>query len=743
MTIPFLDLFKNVKERLFPAVRQSTPEPSRIVRVEKPSGLRLSKTVLPHVGRARTASDRFQVDAGPASAGKAAGIPAPRTISFDSPRNISGSRSSAKAAAIAPEPQTERTISLQVCDILDQLPRETIKPAESFDAARAIVLKASEIEKGMATGQPSVSLASIYQQAPEIFLNSISPADSTPVLLPFTKVLEQFANLKVRADQESEQAVPQLETPFLAVTIEDTKRFGTTVKPLEASAVPPIKVETATAQTLAAAEPEPAIREVTRLIPPPSRPAISLRDLDALGSTSVAAGASTALAEKQQHNLAPISPQKIPFHLPPNGTGVPASEKVPASSGPPVPIPSPDLKSTAANKDAPPDAPKQSEGGSPSNDPVASSPASSSPPKTARIPFKFTSPSDDIRPKFTLVPGVEPKQKTPFATKSGPTSGDTKIAVPLQALLHDVPAFQLSGSPMSVGEDVLVEFPLSLIEPQLASGRVTVAAKVFQRAIPEMHRGLFVIDQHETPVTLPLQEILRHLPSNALRMRGDQEEAVKLKQEITTPFSIQAQEDSKRFEAMAAAASKCQTPEPQAEEKKEEKENVQPSSSNPPLPLTGTAVASVQLPTEAEPDLPAGVSSKAEEIDAKQVVARAIALPGVGACAISFADGLSLAGNIPTELGADGICAMTPSVWQKIGNHMRDTKLGSFQAMTLHCAESSLTFFMEGNICLTAVHAGGVNLTHKTQEELVAIVRKLSRTYAQPELTDTGYRGKD
>ncbi len=715
MTIPFLDLFKNVKERLFPLVHVTKHTPSGIVRVEKPSDQRLSKTVLPNTARARMASAGFEPRGGAAPIGKPATIPGPRTISLDSSQKIS--RSSPKAAAIAPEPHAERAISLQLCDILDQLPRETIKPPDSFDAARSIILKASEIEKGMATGQPSVPLASIYQQAPEIFLTSVPEADSTPVLLPFTKVLEQFANLKVRADQVCEQAVPQLETPFLTVTLEDTERFGTPVKPLQASAAPPVKVEPATALTLAAAEPEAAVREVARqLTPQQSRPAISMRDLGALGSTSIAAGASTPSPEKKQHDVGPISPQKIPFHLPPNGTGVPASEIVPASSGPPVPTPSPVLKSPAVEKDVPPAAaeqPKQPEDESPSKEPTATSAESSKLAKTPRIPFKFTSPSEDIRPKFTLVPGVEPKEKAPpVSIKSGPRNGGTKLAVPLQLLLQEVPAFQLNGSPMSVDENVLVEFPMSLIEPQLASGRVIVSAKAFHRAIPEMHRGLFIIDQNETPVTLPLQEILRHLPSGALRTRADQEDATRVKEEFKTPFSIQAEEDAKRFDAIAAAEKKSATPEPQAEEKE------------------AAATADVSpVPTE--------------DIDAKQVVARAVTLPGVGACAISFADGLSLAGNIPAELSADGVCAMTPSLWEKIGQHVNDTKLGAFKAMTLHCADSSLTFFMEGNICLTAVHAGGASLAVETQEELTAIVQKLSRTYAQPELAETGPQGRD
>src|SRR5207237_851361 len=125
----------------------------------------------------------------------------------------------------------------------------------------------------------------------------------------------------------------------------------------------------------------------------------------------------------------------------------------------------------------------------------------------------------------------------------------------------------------------------------------------------------------------------------------------------------------------------------------------------------------VQVPKKIEmerKELSGAVSAKEEKLDAKSVLARACALPGVAACTIAFADdGLTLAGSLPAELAADGLCAMAPSLLQKIDNHMRDAKLGLFTGMTLHCAQWPLTFFMRGNICLTALHAGG-ELTSET-----------------------------
>jgi hypothetical protein len=172
---------------------------------------------------------------------------------------------------------------------------------------------------------------------PEIFLRSISPADTWQVQLPFAKVLEQFTSLHVRADQERHLTVPQVETPFLKVAVEDCSEFGTTLEPLqmETGDLPVVRVEPPTAEAFAAAEPEPAL--YPRQAPP--RPTQST------------------------NGKSPQSPTRIPFKLSPNGTDAPAPESVPASSGPSVP-----------------------------NSLVCA-------PAPVRIPFKITAPSDDARPK--------------------------------------------------------------------------------------------------------------------------------------------------------------------------------------------------------------------------------------------------------------------------------------------------------------------------------------------------------
>jgi predicted regulator of Ras-like GTPase activity (Roadblock/LC7/MglB family) len=583
---------------------------------------------------------------------------------------------SPKSATTIPfggEAKAERSISIRLREIVDKLPVASIKSPDTFDCDRNILLRASEIEKGMAEGKPTISLASIYQQAPEIFVQRPPADDVTEVPLPFQTVLAQFMTLQVRPDQVCDEVVPQVETPILQVTLEDTERLGTTIEPLQTSPLPPVRVETATAKSIAAAQPEASVTETMK--PRAPRTAISLLDPPA------------AKRESPPPKVPPVPPRRppIPIDLPPNGTGVPASEIVPALSGPPVPtVPPPPI-------------------------PVVQ----------PRIPFRVTAPSEDIRPKFIRIPGSEPRADGGIGSKPGGKE-DPKNGLSLTMVLHELPAFQLNGSPAAVPEDARVELPLSLIEPQLASGRVVVSPTVLQKAIPEDYRNLLKVDPVETPVTLPLQEVLKNLPGGVLRMRGDQQE-VEVGEKIETPFSIKAEEDAKRFQAgdAGAAAPSLPAPEQDTVAFQAAVETAAAPSKQSAEPISGTQ--------KSEPQA-------TEKSDAKVALARINALPGVAACAIMFADGLALAGKLPAELCVEGLCAMLPSVLQKIDNHLFETKLGPLNVLTLYTIKAPLTFLRRGDICLALLHAES-DLPAATRDQLVSIAEELSQTYSEQQPT--------
>jgi len=663
---PLVDLVNKVRSRFFASGDVAPAEErSEVVLGGKPAGERLSKTVMPNATRTIAPQDPLQAAATNTTApsGAIAAKSGPRMISLGATQPSRQTKDLPPAIALALEPKVERAISLQLSDIIEQVPIGYIKSEESFDPTRRVLLKAVEIEKGMAARNPSVALASIYEQIPEIFLRSVPITDQTSIALPFEKVLEQFNRVQVRRDQLRDNIVPQVDTPFLVVALEECEKFGTTIEPLQSSVLPSVKVEAASAESFAAAEPEAAESE-TVPAPSPHRSAISLLDSDA--------------SEERPDHLA-RAPARISFHLPPKGTGGPASERVPASSGPPVlpPVPpSPRKRTPPRNpyETVPFDEVKFSD--------LEKGANSERPAELERPRRRKPTESDNLDLVTAPVPDTPPKV-------------EEKIELSLRVLLQNLPAFQRKGDPSLAPEDAKVSLPFSPIADQLVTGRISVSPKIFHEAIPTDYRHLFQLDDAETPVMLPLQEVLKNVPASALQMRTDQEALVE-KETIETPFSIQAEEDARRFR--------------------------------------GEGTPALDLISDKQATIDKKPAEGVEKVDAKEVVARATKLPGVSGCAITFADGLSLAGNLPPAISAEGLCAVAPTLLQRIERHMFDTKLGPLKSMTLHGATSAVTFFMKGNICLSALHTTE-ELAAQTRRQLAQMVDELSRTYSQPEIS--------
>src|SRR6478609_9851794 len=134
MNIPILDLFKKFTSRRAEKAPVEVSHPARVT-TPKPNGERLSKTVMPNTTRT-TSTDFF----------KTAGDSVPNV-------RAAATRALPPTVALALQPKVERAISLSLSDVVDRVPVGFLKPAESFDASQAILLKASEIEQGMAVGK--------------------------------------------------------------------------------------------------------------------------------------------------------------------------------------------------------------------------------------------------------------------------------------------------------------------------------------------------------------------------------------------------------------------------------------------------------------------------------------------------------------------------------------------------------------------------------------------------------------
>ncbi len=448
---------------------------------------------------------------------------------------------------------------------------------------------------------------------------------------PSTKCCEQFASFQVRPDQVCEAAVPQMQTPFLQVTLEDSKRFGTSAVPRAAAG---------------------------------SRGA-------AAASARGRGGAGCARGARSRGWLLPRAP-KVP---PPaaRGSGPPRkSEPIkpirltlpPRSKTGAHPLSLPKFHRT--ERVCPPLREFQPQVGRPFP-PICPRPLHP-PRRRCEIPFKVSPPSDDLRERpASKLPSLPPRGEA-----AGQTSGGPRVRLPLRNVLRGIPPFQISGPIDEVPQTAQIEFAFAIVQPQLSLGRIAVSPAQFLAALPEEFRSRFKLEEGETPVALPLHEVLQNLPARACSSAATRKRS-RLAEIFETPFSKKAAEDAARMQTCPRSRSRKpmrprQTPlspgalTPAALSSRRSPSLLPRWLPRSPQPRRDRRSGFRSLPTcrGQRPDdrrAPARGASRSRSSIAKAIVADASRLPGVSACAVVFSDGLSLAGNIPAENEAEALCA--------------------------------------------------------------------------------------
>ncbi len=119
-----------------------------------------------------------------------------------------------------------------------------------------------------------------------------------------------------------------------------------------------------------------------------------------------------------------------------------------------------------------------------------------------------------------------------------------------------------------------------------------------------------------------------------------------------------------------------------------------------------------------------------ESLDAKKVVRLVSKLPGITACTVMFADGLTLAGNFPKELDGEGFSAMSPQFFKRAVAFATELSLGGMQTFSFYTDRSVLSFFMQDDICLSVMQTGRGFLPG-VREKLLAVTNELSKMYAR------------
>ena len=292
-----------------------------------------------------------------------------------------------------------------------------------------------------------------------------------------------------------------------------------------------------------------------------------------------------------------------------------------------------------------------------------------------------------------------------------------RVRLSLRNVLRGISPFQLSGPIDEVPETAVIEIPFSIVEPQLSLGRIAVSPAQFKAALPEEYRSLLKIEEADLPIALPLQEVLQNLPnesSAAPRRPGGNRDHRNVRDALQreggggrgpaasltsgpvweigcpeaehrpagsefspTPCPPHSCRDACSGRDPSVSASEP-TPanEPSQDGELGIERRLSPPDAAPPAAATNAPVRAMHVAFDTD-----------EALDARRSSPMSAACPGCGACAVVFSDGLSLAGNIPAEYQADALCAIAPSILNRIDEQMAAPISGALR-ITLFCAKT-------------------------------------------------------
>lgn len=179
-------------------------------------------------------------------------------------------------------------------------------------------------------------------------------------------------------------------------------------------------------------------------------------------------------------------------------------------------------------------------------------------PLTSRVPLSRKTESTPAgAPLPVSAPIARPGTGAVPVRAAAEAGGSTQIQLSLAAILRALPATALGEGMTLVDDSVRITLPFTLVEPQLAQGRVSIPRDQFVAVLPADFRDRFESNCDLATIPIPLQEIFQNLPMNALAMREDQIVPEK-GPEIPTPFGQKAAEDAQRLQSEPAPEAKAE-----------------------------------------------------------------------------------------------------------------------------------------------------------------------------------------
>jgi hypothetical protein len=286
-------------------------------------------------------------------------------------------------------------------------------------------------------------------------------------------------------------------------------------------------------------------------------------------------------------------------------------------------------------------------------------------------------------------------------TQSNGVDRSQNVRVALSPILRHLPP-ELNRTALHnvAGSNTEIELPFELIQSQLPNGRVTVPVSIFLKALPETVRSAFGEVDQSTQVPIPLREIFRHLPSDALPLRADQE-VDDVRDPIDTPFTMTAREDAERFRNAASTAGQSEKDSAQLEFG----DSVKKEAPEAPADVPETAVSTI--PTKPVPDFSSlqSIFLTDEQLDMPTVIGKISTMPGLQTALLHTADGRRLSGEVGDEQFERTALTLFPVLFGQVKKQLDEQEYIGLETLTLCWRQEQISVFSDGRLCLSVRHS--------------------------------------
>jgi predicted regulator of Ras-like GTPase activity (Roadblock/LC7/MglB family) len=374
-------------------------------------------------------------------------------------------------------------------------------------------------------------------------------------------------------------------------------------------------------------------------------------------------------------------------------------------------------------------------------------------------PFKFTTsplptpPAPKPAPAAPIQPPAAPVSMAKPAAAPAPAPKPATPALPtfsvsLKSLSEKWPE-EVKGEIMaqSLG-GAMVALPLSTVEPGLKRGRVTLAWRDIRLNInPDSAPS--AVDDLE--LDLPLAILAPAFLAAQRKISAQSHARVKVSEEIPNLFFGFPQPETPAAPAPVIPPSAAAPatppgatppttfrPKPLPRMAPAESDSSGEAAAKPPLQSTlplrkgdtnlyssasqlqGTAGDSSLFQRSGAP----ATDFLTRQMQPKDVVARALSLPGVAGAVVALADGLRVAGQVPSEFNADTVAAFLPQIFERVNQSTRELRMGTLNNVSFTVGNVPWKIYRVGSIYFAAF--GRVD-EHFPKAELAQLAAGLNR----------------